>query len=59
MWNTIDAHIRYTIPEELSVGSVVGNLAKDLGFGVAEISDRNLRISTESGKQYFSVDLEK
>ncbi|XP_029113266.1 protocadherin gamma-C5-like [Scleropages formosus] len=59
MWNTIDAHIRYTIPEELNVGSVVGNLAKDLGFGVAEISDRNLRISTESGKQYFSVDLEK
>ncbi|XP_036379468.1 protocadherin gamma-C5-like isoform X4 [Megalops cyprinoides] len=57
-WNTILAQIRYTIPEELSIESVVGNIAKDLGLGISEISDRKLRIASE-GKQYFSVDLGK
>ncbi|XP_066572819.1 protocadherin gamma-C5 isoform X7 [Amia ocellicauda] len=59
LWSTIDAQIRYTIPEELNVGSVVGNIVKDLGLGVAEISDRKLRIASAAGKQYFAVDLEK
>ncbi|XP_041750768.2 protocadherin gamma-C5-like isoform X4 [Coregonus clupeaformis] len=54
---TIEAQTRYTIPEELNVGSVVGNIAKDLGLQVSEISDRKLRIASEGGKQYFSVDL--
>ncbi|KAG9346575.1 hypothetical protein JZ751_006886 [Albula glossodonta] len=58
LWNTIDAQIRYTIPEEMNESSVVGNIAKDLGLGVSEISDRKLRIAS-GGKHYFSVDLEK
>uniref|UniRef100_A0A4W5RWT2 Cadherin domain-containing protein n=1 Tax=Hucho hucho TaxID=62062 RepID=A0A4W5RWT2_9TELE len=57
LWNTIEAQTRYTIPEELNVGSVIGNIAKDLGLQVSEISDRKLRIASEGGKQYFSVDL--
>eukprot|EP00063_Salmo_salar_P077277 XP_014052112.1 PREDICTED: protocadherin gamma-C5-like isoform X7 [Salmo salar] len=56
---TIEAQTRYTIPEELNVGSVVGNIAKDLGLNLAEISDRKLRIASEGDKQYFSVDLGK
>ncbi|XP_064181981.1 protocadherin gamma-C5-like isoform X10 [Anguilla rostrata] len=58
LWNTIEAQNRYTIPEELNRGSIVGNLGKDLGLGVSEISERKLRIASE-GKQYFSVDLGK
>uniref|UniRef100_A0A3Q2WQ44 Cadherin domain-containing protein n=1 Tax=Haplochromis burtoni TaxID=8153 RepID=A0A3Q2WQ44_HAPBU len=59
LWSTIDAQTRYSIPEELKQGSVVGNLAKDLGLALSEIYYRNLRVASETGKQYFSVDAGK
>uniref|UniRef100_A0A3Q3JN87 Cadherin domain-containing protein n=1 Tax=Monopterus albus TaxID=43700 RepID=A0A3Q3JN87_MONAL len=59
LWSTIDGQTRYSIPEELKQGSVVGNLAKDLGLGLSEIFDRKLRVASEAGKQYFSVDAGK
>ncbi|TSV15240.1 Protocadherin gamma-C5 [Bagarius yarrelli] len=55
LWNRIEAHVRYVIPEELRGGSVVGNIAKDLGLDLGEVADRKLRIASDSGKQYFSV----
>ncbi|KAK2823091.1 hypothetical protein Q7C36_019691 [Tachysurus vachellii] len=57
LWKESDAQLRYTIAEELKESSVVGNVAKDLGFSVSEISERKLRIASESGKQYFTLDL--
>ncbi|XP_056592752.1 protocadherin gamma-C5-like isoform X14 [Triplophysa dalaica] len=59
LWNTIGAQIRYTIPEELKEGSVVGNIAKDLGFDISDINERKLRIASESNEQYFGLDLGK
>uniref|UniRef100_A0A8C2WFH2 Protocadherin 1 gamma 31 n=1 Tax=Cyclopterus lumpus TaxID=8103 RepID=A0A8C2WFH2_CYCLU len=59
LWSTIDAQTRYSIPEELEQGSVVGNLAKDLGLGISDIFDRKLRVASEAGKQYFTVDAGK
>ncbi len=56
LWNTTGAQIRYTIPEELKEGSIVGNIAKDLGFDISDIAERKLRIASESNIQYFSVD---
>ncbi|XP_068596699.1 protocadherin gamma-C5-like [Brachionichthys hirsutus] len=56
LWTTIDGQTRYSIPEELKQGSVVGSLAKDLGLRLSDIFDRKLRVDTEAGKQYFSVD---
>ncbi|KAM6999940.1 uncharacterized protein LKV04_004877 [Tautogolabrus adspersus] len=59
LWSTIDGQTRYSIPEELKQGSVVGNIAKDLGLGLSDIFERNLRVASEAGKQYFSVDAGK
>ncbi|XP_028444828.1 protocadherin gamma-C5 isoform X3 [Perca flavescens] len=59
LWSTIDGQTRYSIPEELKQGAVVGNLAKDLGLGLSEIFDRKLRVASETGKQYFGVDAGK
>uniref|UniRef100_A0A3Q3VQK3 Cadherin domain-containing protein n=1 Tax=Mola mola TaxID=94237 RepID=A0A3Q3VQK3_MOLML len=59
LWTTINGQTRYSIPEELKRGSVVGNLAKDLGLGLSEIFERKLRVASEAGKQYFSVDAGK
>uniref|UniRef100_A0A3Q1G7F4 Cadherin domain-containing protein n=1 Tax=Acanthochromis polyacanthus TaxID=80966 RepID=A0A3Q1G7F4_9TELE len=59
LWSTIDAQTRYSIPEELKQGSVVGNLAKDLGLGLSDVFDRKLRVASEAGEQYFGVDAGK
>ncbi|XP_065146664.1 protocadherin gamma-C5-like isoform X32 [Paramisgurnus dabryanus] len=59
LWSTTEAQIRYTIPEELREGSVVGNIAKDLNLDVSKIIDRKLQIASETGKQYFVVDVER
>ncbi|XP_049729854.1 protocadherin gamma-B6 isoform X16 [Elephas maximus indicus] len=48
--------VRYAIPEELAKGSVVGNLARDLGLSVQDVSARKLRVSAE--KPHFNIDLE-
>ncbi|XP_028272003.1 protocadherin gamma-C5-like [Parambassis ranga] len=59
LWITTDGQTRYSIPEELKQGSPVGNLAKDLSLGLSDIFDRKLRVASEAGKQYFTVDAGK
>ncbi len=47
--------LRYSVPEEQKPGSVVGNIARDLGLSAMRITERNLEVVSGSNAQYFEV----
>ncbi|XP_061090040.1 protocadherin gamma-A11-like [Conger conger] len=50
--------ISFSIPEEMKRGSVIGNIAKDIGVDVKSLSARKARIDTErSRRRYCDIDL--
>ncbi|XP_056133034.1 protocadherin alpha-8-like [Lampris incognitus] len=51
----VSSQIRYSIPEEVNVGSVVGNVAKDLGLDISTLADRRFRIVTGSDQELFRL----
>ncbi|KAM8910650.1 protocadherin gamma-A11-like isoform 19-T19 [Spinachia spinachia] len=54
----INGDLSYSIPEEMKRGSVIGNIAKDLGLDLLRLSTRKARIDAEdnSGK-YCGINL--
>ncbi|XP_071760092.2 protocadherin alpha-3-like [Centroberyx gerrardi] len=55
LWNGASAQIRYSISEEVKEGTVVGNIAKDLGLDKTTLKDRGYRIVTGSAEALFEV----
>ncbi|CAM4617838.1 unnamed protein product [Leuciscus chuanchicus] len=53
----VSAQIKYSVPEEVKEGSVVGNVAKDLGIDVSALVDRRFRIVSGSKDAPFQVNL--
>uniref|UniRef100_A0AAZ3PUJ3 Cadherin N-terminal domain-containing protein n=1 Tax=Oncorhynchus tshawytscha TaxID=74940 RepID=A0AAZ3PUJ3_ONCTS len=49
------AQIRYSISEELKEGTVVGNIAKDLGIELSTLKERGFRIVSGSTDPLFQV----
>uniref|UniRef100_A0A3Q2QDW7 Protocadherin 2 alpha b 5 n=1 Tax=Fundulus heteroclitus TaxID=8078 RepID=A0A3Q2QDW7_FUNHE len=49
------AQLRYSLPEELTTGAAVGNIAKDLGFEPSVLIARGFRIV--SGSKLFEINL--
>ncbi|KAG7517498.1 protocadherin alpha-3-like [Solea senegalensis] len=55
LWSGALAHIRYSISEEVEEGTVVGNIAKDLGLDKSVLRDRGYRIVAGSTEPLFQV----
>ncbi|XP_078145411.1 protocadherin gamma-A11-like [Centroberyx gerrardi] len=50
--------LSYSIPEEMKRGSIVGNIATDLGLDIRRLSARKARIDTEEDhKRYCEIDI--
>ncbi|XP_075131438.1 protocadherin gamma-B1-like isoform X26 [Leptodactylus fuscus] len=54
----VSGQLQYSIPEELKRGSVVGNVAKDLGLAAKDLIIRKFQIVSQDTKQYISIHLE-
>ncbi|XP_078087872.1 protocadherin alpha-C2-like isoform X1 [Mustelus asterias] len=57
-WNLVSGQIRYSIPEELEHGALVGTIAKDLALNSDELSTRRFRFVPKSPLQYFDANLQ-
>uniref|UniRef100_A0A8C2EQL6 Cadherin domain-containing protein n=1 Tax=Cyprinus carpio TaxID=7962 RepID=A0A8C2EQL6_CYPCA len=56
--HTAYGDVSYSVPEEMKRGSVIGNIAKDLGLDVNRLSSRKARIDTEGNrKRYCDINL--
>ncbi|XP_034086619.1 protocadherin gamma-A11-like [Gymnodraco acuticeps] len=53
-----NADLSYSVPEEMRPGSIVGNIAKDLGLEAGKLFTRKARIDTEESYQHYcDIDL--
>ncbi|XP_069388112.1 protocadherin alpha-5-like isoform X17 [Paralichthys olivaceus] len=55
LWSRASAQIRYSIAEEAKEGTVVGNIAKDLGLEMNALKERGCRIVEGSTESFFHV----
>ncbi|XP_072524702.1 protocadherin gamma-A11-like [Salminus brasiliensis] len=54
-----DGQVRYSIPEEMNKGSVVGNIVQDLGLDVIRLKSGRARIFTEDSREYIGLNVDK
>uniref|UniRef100_H3C1D3 Cadherin domain-containing protein n=1 Tax=Tetraodon nigroviridis TaxID=99883 RepID=H3C1D3_TETNG len=55
----VGCQIRYSIPEEMKKGSLVGNIASDLGINVQRLRSGRARIVTGENSQYAELKADK
>ncbi|XP_026049528.1 protocadherin gamma-A10-like isoform X44 [Astatotilapia calliptera] len=59
MIHVVTGHIRYSIPEEMKKGSLIGNVAQDLGLDLKRLRSGRPRIVTGDSIQYTELQTDK
>ncbi|XP_058263790.1 protocadherin gamma-A11-like isoform X23 [Hemibagrus wyckioides] len=55
--SSVHGQVSYSIPEEMSKGSLVGNIAHDLGLDVKRLKSGKARIFTGDGTEYIELNI--
>ncbi|XP_048186973.1 protocadherin gamma-C5 isoform X1 [Perognathus longimembris pacificus] len=56
-WGWASGQLRYSVVEESEPGTLVGNVAQDLGLRAPDLAHRRLRLGPEENGRYFSLSL--
>ncbi|XP_034546757.1 protocadherin gamma-A2-like [Notolabrus celidotus] len=56
---SVFGQISYSIPEEMAKGSLVGNIAQDLGLDVKRLKSGKARVYTGEGTEYIELNKER
>uniref|UniRef100_A0A3Q1I4R3 Cadherin domain-containing protein n=1 Tax=Anabas testudineus TaxID=64144 RepID=A0A3Q1I4R3_ANATE len=59
VFNVVTCQIRYSIPEEMKKGSLIGNVAQDLGLDLKRLRSGRARIVTGENIQYTELKTDK
>ncbi|XP_071314680.1 protocadherin beta-11-like [Trachinotus anak] len=59
LFNVVAGQIRYSIPEEMKKGSLIGNVAQDLGLDLKRLRSGRARIVTGENIQYTELKTDK
>ncbi|XP_028976981.2 protocadherin beta-16-like [Esox lucius] len=55
----VEGQVRYSIPEEMTTGSFVGNIVQDLGMEVKRLKSGRARVFTEDSREYIGLNADK
>ncbi|XP_041929601.1 protocadherin 2 gamma 28 isoform X3 [Alosa sapidissima] len=59
MSSTVHGQVSYSIPEEMAVGSVVGNIAQDLGLELKRLKSGRARVYAGDSTEYIELNKDR
>ncbi|XP_036798694.1 protocadherin beta-16-like isoform X23 [Oncorhynchus mykiss] len=57
--SSVDGQVSYSIPEEMAKGSLVGNIAQDLGLDIKRLTSGRARVHVGNSAEYIELNKER